>query len=168
MAKFEIYYKNRIDTDYVKIAELPPTDTIYKHFPTSTLAACYVVTATDSAGNTAECFENENCIDVCTYYKLPNVFTPNGDGVNDVYHPYPYRFVEKVDMKIYNRWGNLVYKTDDPDINWDGTDMHTGKPVDEGVYYYICDVYERRLTGLKPRNISGFIHLYRKGKPSNE
>ena len=68
-------------------------------------------------------------------------------------------------MKIYNRWGDLVYHTTDPDINWTGKDQRTGQPVPDGVYYYLCDVYEQRLSGLVLHNISGFINLYRKGKP---
>ncbi len=159
LANFLIYYKSNPDSAYKLIATLGRNDTVYLHTPQYTLAGCYLVQAKDSAGNESQC--QEACIDVCEYYKLPNVFTPNGDGVNDIFHPYPYKFVDHVDMKIYNRWGELVYKTTDPDINWDGTDMKTGKPVPDGIYYYICDVYERRLTGIVPRNISGFIHVYR-------
>ena len=91
---------------------------------------------------------------------MPNIFTPNGDNINDLYHPLPYKFVNKIDLKIYNRWGNLVFETEDPDINWNGEDINGGKVVSDGVYYYICDVFEYRLTGIIPRNLSGFIHIY--------
>ncbi len=163
VAFYRIYYKYNIDSAYTLLATAKRTDTMFVHEPQKTLAGCYIVQAVDSAGNESKC--NEACIDVCQYYKLPNTFTPNGDGINDVFHPYPYKYVEKVDMKIYNRWGDLVYHTTDPDINWTGKDQRTGQPVPDGVYYYLCDVYERRLSGLVLHNISGFINLYRKGKP---
>ncbi len=133
----------------------------YIHAPEKSLGACYVVSAQDSAGNYIKPEElTRVCIDNCDYYELPNVFTPNGDGINDLFKPYPYKFVEKIDMTIYNRWGNEVFKTEDPDINWDGKDFVTGKPVSDGVYYYICDVYEKRLSGISVRNIAGLIRIF--------
>ena len=125
-------------------------------FPVTTMAGCYAVTAVDSFGNESK-FSKKVCIDVCKDYVLPNIFTPNGDGVNDKFRPGPFRFVEKVDIKIFNRWGMLVFHTTDPEINWDGKIMGTNQLVSEGVYYYSCDVYEHRLTGIEPRNIVGFV-----------
>ncbi len=132
----------------------------YIHQPALSLGGCYVVSGQDSAGNF---IKPENlvrvCIDECNYYDLPNVFTPNNDGINDIFKPYPYKFVEKIDLVIYNRWGNPVFKTDNPDINWDGADFQTGKPVSDGVYYYVCDVFERRLSGIEVRNLAGLIRI---------
>jgi len=105
----------------------------------------------------------DNCID----YTLPNVFTPNGDGINDIFRPSTYSFVERVDMKIYNRWGMLVFKTEDPDINWDGKRMNTDELVPPGAYYYVCDVYENRLTGLEVRNIVGFVYVFTEANAVN-
>ncbi|NMB72095.1 MAG: gliding motility-associated C-terminal domain-containing protein, partial [Bacteroidales bacterium] len=135
-------------------------DTTYRHYPDGNLAGCYQVTAVDSFGN-----ESKRsvlvCVDACSFYELPNVFTPNGDGINDIYiAKNKNHYVQKVDMKIYNRWGNLVFQTSDPDIKWDGRSMQRGKIVSSGVYYYVCDVYEPRLNGLVVRNLVGFIHVY--------
>ena len=64
-------------------------------------------------------------------------------------------------MKIFNRWGKLVFRTSDPAINWDGKDMQSKQFVSTGVYYYLCDVYEQSaLGGLEVRNMTGFIHVY--------
>jgi gliding motility-associated-like protein len=71
--------------------------------------------------------------------------------------------VEKVDMKIFNRFGQLVYETDDPAIQWDGSFKSTSTKVASGVYYYICDVYEPRISGIEVRTLVGFIHLYAEG-----
>lgn len=155
-----IYYTNQLNGELSLIQKVEnPNDTCFYHYPELTLAACYSVTAVDSAGN-----ESSNdytvCTDICHYYELPNVFTPNGDALNELYHPLPYKFVEKIKIQIYNRWGGLVFESEDPDINWNGKDMYSDKLVSDGVYYYICDVYEYRLSGLQVRNLSGFIHIY--------
>ncbi len=136
----------------------------YTHVLTiRSLAGCYAVQAVRKNGNTG-LLSNKVCVDNCPIYKLPNTFTPNGDGQNDLYTPiFPYRFVEKIDMKIYNRWGNLVFETTDPDINWDGTDYKTRKPLFTGVYYYVCDVYFQTIDGIKKTSkpLSGYIQLFR-------
>lgn len=127
------------------------------------LAACYALQAIRKNGNES-LLSNKVCVDNCPIYNLPNAFTPNGDGQNDLYTPIiPYRFVEKIDMKIYNRWGNLVFETANPDINWNGYDYKTNKPLFTGVYYYICDVYYLTVDGIKKleKPLSGYIHLFR-------
>jgi gliding motility-associated-like protein len=123
---------------------------------------CYYVTAVDSFNNESlpsnlVCFD----IDQCSLYQLPNVFTPNNDGSNDVFRPFPYDFVDKINIIIYNRWGTIVFKTEDPDINWDGKEKTTGRDCSVGVYYYVCDVYENRLGGIEKRTLHGLIHLIR-------
>ncbi|MCB9167104.1 MAG: gliding motility-associated C-terminal domain-containing protein [Flavobacteriales bacterium] len=65
--------------------------------------------------------------------KLPNAFSPNGDGVNDVFYVRGGPF-ETIDLKIYNGWGELVFRTEDPEFGWDGT--HDGAPELNGVYVY--------------------------------
>ncbi|MCB0766903.1 MAG: gliding motility-associated C-terminal domain-containing protein [Flavobacteriales bacterium] len=65
--------------------------------------------------------------------KLPNAFSPNGDGVNDVFYVRGGPF-ETMELKIYNGWGELVFETTDPLAGWDGT--HKGKPEINGVYVF--------------------------------
>jgi gliding motility-associated-like protein len=124
------------------------------------IAGCYAVSAVDSFGNESY-LDNEKCIDNCPYYQIPNVFTPTGDGLNDVLRPFPYRFIDKVDITIYNRWGQEVFKTNNIDINWNGDDQKSGRPCMEGVYYYIADVYESYLEGTKKRSLRGTINIIR-------
>ena len=164
IAFYTIFYSSTKEGDLKQIAKLPALDTMFIHSPELSLAGCYTVGAIDSAGNSSNCTNNKICIDVCTYYQLPNVFTPNADNINDLYHPLPYKYVEKVDLKFYNRWGDIVFETQNPDINWKGTYMNSEKLLPEGVYYYIGDVYEYRLDGLRPRAVSGFVHLIRNQK----
>jgi len=137
-------------------------NTVYTHqFEGGTqIAGCYAVTAVDSVGN--ESLRSATiCVDNCILYELPNVFTPNGDGINDLYVSNNLNdAIQQVDMKIFNRFGHLVYQTTDPAINWNGSYKNTGADVAAGVYYYICDVYEPRINGVMVRALTGFIHLY--------
>jgi len=165
---YRIYYSPTLNGSMNLIAEKNnPNDTTFIHIPTYSLAGCYLVTAIDSFLNESSLL-HKVCVDECTYYELPNIFTPDANGQNYYFKPGPYRFVEKVDMKIYNRWGKLVFQTNNPDIMWDGKDMDSKKRVTDGVYYYICDVYERRLSGVEPRAITGFIQVLTIKKSGNE
>jgi gliding motility-associated-like protein len=72
-------------------------------------------------------------IDMTEY--IPTAFTPNGDGLNDLFRIRGLRYQKIVDFKIYNRWGQVVYdyKTGDSQ-GWDGTLF--GEPQPMGVYNY--------------------------------
>ena len=68
---------------------------------------------------------------------IPNAFTPNNDGENDVVYVRGKNVAEMV-LKIYNRWGELVFETTDQTKGWDGT--YKGKLVDPGVFVYYLDL----------------------------
>lgn len=68
---------------------------------------------------------------------IPNVFTPNGDGTNDKFEIITYGLFTKVDLKIYNRWGNVIWYTNDPDEHWDGKNIENGEEVPSGTYFYV-------------------------------
>jgi len=86
-------------------------------------------------------------------------FSPNGDGLNDFFIPIaPYRYVDSIDLTIYNRWGNVIFTSNDPAINWDGT--VNGQVISEGVYYYICKVYTIRLEGVEETELKGAIQVF--------
>lgn len=137
-------------------------DTSFTHADRGSIAGCYYVTAIDSIqyNNESEP-SNIVCIDNCDgYYELPNVFTPDGSTVNDFFHPLlPYKFVDSIDLKVFNRWGEEVFSTNDPDIMWDGTDKDSGKKLNDGVYFYAITVYEIKLSGLVPRSFQGNIQI---------
>lgn len=76
---------------------------------------------------------------------IPNAFTPNDDGVNDVFIPKG-MFVTEFEMFIFDRWGNLVYKTDDMTKPWNGT-VNGGKDIaQQDVYVYYVKVTDFRVT----------------------
>jgi gliding motility-associated-like protein len=158
--KYVIYYQPPQAESFVPLDSTE--DLTYTHSNLSTIAGCYTITAVDSIGNRSS-MSDTVCIDsdACGTYHLPNMFTPNGDERNDFFVPFPYSGVEKIDLKIFNRWGNLIFSTQDPAIKWDGKIQGSNQPVSDGVYYYVCDVYELTLNGTVKRTIKGSITVIR-------
>jgi len=79
----------------------------------------------------------------------PNVFTPNGDGINDEFRV-AYKSIVEFNCWVFNRWGQEVYHWTDPQKGWDGTVK--GKPASEGAYFYVirakgADGIEYKLKG---------------------
>ncbi|MEM6963667.1 MAG: PKD domain-containing protein [Bacteroidota bacterium] len=76
-------------------------------------------------------------VNVCSsdLISMPNVFTPNGDGKNDTFQMYT-NMVDEIDyIRIFNRWGSLVYESTDRNFAWNG--RYKGKRVPDGVYIYV-------------------------------
>jgi gliding motility-associated-like protein len=80
---------------------------------------------------------------------VPNVFSPNGDGINDFFQVQA-SGVTTFNFQVYSRWGELLYSTSDPGFQWDGT--FKGGSCAEGVYMYTLDTGERQ---------QGFLTLVR-------
>lgn len=71
--------------------------------------------------------------------RVPNIFTPNGDGVNDVLKVIPGLGIAEIEtFRIFNRWGEMVFSASSESISWDGT--HNGLELDPGVYVYYIDL----------------------------
>jgi gliding motility-associated-like protein len=68
--------------------------------------------------------------------KAPNAFTPNNDGVNDVYKV-TYNSLTSFHAAIFNRWGQKIFSWNNPDVGWDGS-FH-GKQVKDGVYFVVIE-----------------------------
>jgi gliding motility-associated-like protein len=157
IAGFRIYYKLLTDENLSLLTDInDPNIHLYKHYPGDLIAGCYAVTAYDTVGNESE-KSVMVCIDSCNFYEIPNVFTPNGDDINEKLVAKTSGLVEKIDFKLFNRNGLILFKTDNPRIEWDGT--YKGRIVSPGVYFYQCDVYERRITGMEIFHLSGFVHV---------
>jgi gliding motility-associated-like protein len=86
-------------------------------------------------------------VEVATKPKIPNTFTPNGDGNNDTWNIKYLDSYVNARMTIYNRFGNAVFTSTGYDVPWDG--RFNGKEVPVGVYYYIIDtkVEDKKFTG---------------------
>ncbi|MEI6576420.1 MAG: gliding motility-associated C-terminal domain-containing protein [Bacteroidota bacterium] len=86
---------------------------------------------------------NENCTSTdtivlkpCSEIWAPNVFTPNHDGKNDAFKVV-YKEIYHFEMSIYTRWGEKVYKSNDPEAGWDGT--FKGGECPGGVYFFVVN-----------------------------
>jgi hypothetical protein len=126
------------------------------------------------------------CGDNCTFFELPNVFTPNGDGCNDTFSAYYQekndgeeapcqvlalqlcpRFVNRIYFKVFNRWGQKVYfnsyegDTQTITINWNGK-TNDGVELASSVYYYTADIeFDTTDPSKKNKRINGWVQLIR-------
>ena len=102
---------------------------------------CYQLSYVDACGNESELSEPV-CATLPTQGEIyfPNAFTPNGDGVNDVFI-YKSRLIEQVVMQIYNRWGELLFQTNQLDVGWDGS--YQGALAPPGTYLYKIEVVDQ-------------------------
>ncbi|MFH0893576.1 MAG: choice-of-anchor L domain-containing protein [Bacteroidota bacterium] len=87
--------------------------------------------------------------------EIPNVFSPNADGFNDFFGPVLSGY-KSFHMEIFNRWGRLVFITDNYDLLWNGT--INNNPASDGVYYYIISIGQ---YGLEDYNAKGNVTLIR-------
>jgi gliding motility-associated-like protein len=94
---------------------------------------------------------------------VPNIITPNGDGSNDLFKIKNSEDYDRMELQIFNRWGNLIYENTDYQDNWNGVDMN-GVPLSEGVYFYTVipsgEKYEYR-EDENPLLLHGFVHVVR-------
>jgi gliding motility-associated-like protein len=161
LAGYKVYF-NSGDTvgKYTLVGTITSPNTLqFGHRPEFGIAGCYTVTSVDQLGNESA-RSNLICVDNCPRYTLPNTFTPNGDNQNDLFTPFPFCFIANVDFQVFNRWGQLVFKTVDPNLNWDGKNLQ-GEALPAGVYYYKCKVFEERVNGVVPveKPLEGYIQL---------
>ena len=68
---------------------------------------------------------------------IPNSFTPNNDGLNDVLRVYS-NVIRSMKFVVFNQWGEKIFESNSQSVAWDGT--HKGKPQPSGVYIYVCDI----------------------------
>ena len=73
----------------------------------------------------------------CGEYFVPTIFSPNGDGNNDEFKVYG-KCITSINMKVYDRWGELVFESDDPSYGWDGT--YKGQIMNTTSFVYVIDV----------------------------
>ena len=115
------------------------------------IAGMYLSSAR-AAGNNTEAFDMAQVTDAIV---APNVFTPNGDGENDVFEVKSEND-NVVSLKIYTRAGVLIFSIEAKRCRWDGFSLN-GQKLAEGVYYYTAEV-----PGSSPKVAKcGFVHLYR-------
>ncbi|HUM45737.1 MAG TPA: gliding motility-associated C-terminal domain-containing protein [Chitinophagales bacterium] len=117
------------DPPYTYVWSSQPTQ--FTETATGLPAGTYFITVRDSNGcillDSVVIEESPNIL------AIPNVFTPNGDGLNDLFQPNLLN-VNALEMRIFNRWGKMVYQSNDPDSGWDG--KANSADAELGIYVY--------------------------------
>ncbi|AEV33162.1 hypothetical protein Oweho_2188 [Owenweeksia hongkongensis DSM 17368] len=98
---------------------------------------------------------------------IPNVFTPNGDGMNDIF--YIQSDYSNVSISIYNRWGKMVFEDidapqtdyDEGGKGWDGKDINSGNQLADGTYYYVIELSDEA-SGEKEQ-LKGHLNIFTSG-----
>jgi len=86
--------------------------------------------------------------------EMPNIFTPNNDGTNNHFMPIKINGIKNAELKIYSRWGILIFETSDLNVGWDGS--NNGKPSNTGTYFYTIDY---TTVNDESKELSGFVTL---------
>lgn len=94
------------------------------------------IEATNSCGTSSDSVVVFTEICNCAIH-VPSAFSPNFDGVNDLFSPVAYCNIQEANLKIFDRWGVLVFQTDNPDMPWDGN-CKKGSCL-EGVYVWVYE-----------------------------
>lgn len=121
----------------------------------ATIPGVYSVTVTDN--NNCSVSDDITLIEDCpSNLWVPNVFSPNGDNQNDIFNAV-FENLESFSMKIFNRWGALIFETNSFDLGWDGE--KNGKKVSEGTYFYIIEYSFYKQGVLTTEVVKGSVSL---------
>lgn len=139
--------------DTLKVPQVNPLE--YRVNKADGIAVTLIV---DSMGCTDTLTQLVKAIERIVPVKLPNVFTPDNDGVNDDFgiNLDAQRFVKECSFQVFNRWGNLLFETSDPYQRWNGTDKGTNAP--DGVYFFILNA---SLADDTPVKLTGSVQIIR-------
>ena len=171
--KYDIYFSTNGRDPFNLIASLNARE--YIHSNLDSFAGCYYVIAVDKIGNESEP-SSTLCNDNCPNYLLPNVFTPNNDGYNDVFNALNIEdnpdldptqcplFVKRVLFTVYNRYGKevFIYNSGGENgilIGWDGTTINHNE-LSSGLYFYSAEVLYDVIDLEKQKDIlKGWIQI---------
>lgn len=110
--------------------------------------------------NIPTCFTKTALFDIKvhpeTFIKVPTTFTPNGDGVNDVIYAKGWGVKELIEFKIFNRWGELIFISNDIEIGWDG--YYKGILQNNDIYVYKIQALTWK---NETQSLEGYINLMR-------
>lgn len=157
---YEVYRKRATDDDFVQIATVEGRE--YEDNEAGSLYCQYQVVAVGPNGDVSPASnilhaENWDCF----LFDLPNVFTPNADGVNDVWKARKYTDVGKFRIDVVNRWGVKVYTSTRPDFQWNGKLNGNGSDCPDGPYFYMAE-FEAQAEGKVFRKVqSGSVTILR-------
>ena len=142
------FFQNSIDSSIVNNWAFGDDSTSIEYEPTHIYKYPGDYTVCLIAGNEFNCFDT-SCLEITIFPNeiiIPNIFSPNNDEVNDKFIIYGIN--DLFNIKIYNRWGNLVFDQNPYENNWNG-ESSNGKKLSEGQYFYMLknDQEQIKLNG---------------------
>ena len=143
-AYYRVFFRPGADGAFALLDSTTALAYVHRNLPAP--AGCYAVQAV-GPGGARSALSNVACQTECVFFLLPNIFTPNGDGVNDVFQPKTASPLRRVHFQAFNRWGVKVFEnttTARVFIGWDGGgapgEAGTSAKVSDGLYYYLAEV----------------------------
>lgn len=159
--KYELYFKSTVNDTYKRVVSVLQGQSLsFTYDDTSSISGCYAVRAIDKNGNEGT-LSPDFCIDNCPEFELPNIFSPNGDNANDYFQAIKVRQIKEIDLAVVDRWGHVVYTTNDPYFKWNGVSIISKAQVSEGTFFYVCKVFEPRLKGTTTKILKGTVQVVR-------
>ncbi|MCZ4407233.1 gliding motility-associated C-terminal domain-containing protein [Cryomorphaceae bacterium 1068] len=121
----------------------------------------YVVNGTiEECTGTATVLVSVEDIDFSESIKAPNIFTPNGDGLNDFFQIELGECIELIEVQIFNRWGQVVFESSDSTELWDG-ESSSEMDISEGLYFYLITFRILENAGFSDQVIEGSVTILR-------
>ncbi|MBC8082414.1 MAG: gliding motility-associated C-terminal domain-containing protein [Hymenobacter sp.] len=168
IASYRVYYRPRLTGAFTLLATT--TQPRFVHTDLTFSGGCYAVQAVAPSGLVSDT-SNVACQDNCVFFKLPNIFTPNGDNQNAVFRPKNSSPIRSIRFQAFNRWGVKVFQnttttSDRILINWDGggpvgeTGGGAGSRVADGIYYYLAEVEFADFANTR-RTYKGWVEIIR-------
>ena len=115
---------------------------------------CYRVVAQSAESPDFRSISNVQCFVPQPKDYFPNAFSPNNDGLNEVYK-FEGNFAKEMKVEVYDFWGNIVFTSDEVDFEWDGTNQNTGDICPQGSY-----VFRFEITGFENTFMKNEMNIY--------
>lgn len=153
--KYVIYRRLGSSGPYVPYDSLnSPSQITYKNGLEGYLQ-CYRILSFEDNGNQQQSWSNDICFNFSPTIYVPNAFTPNNDGINDLFE-ISSGAIKSYEMKVFNRWGERLWSTTTSTEFWDGT--YKGEPVQMDVYMYVITLTDFRDHVF---SLNGTVHVIR-------
>lgn len=148
VAAYELW-RSSSSSSFTRVATLPANVLEYIDNDISGISGTfnyYVIAKEGSGSFDAQSRSNEIVVEQQPSVFIPSAFTPNNDGVNDKWFTVT-TFIKDYDLSVFNRWGNLVFRSNNPLLKWDGSDAPQGTYLYMLKYTGFDDASEKIITG---------------------